>query len=181
MKANILNIQKTYSEIPGTWEFEGVTYQGYEHFTDLHFAHGWRDVVIPTITTYQRLSDTYILVNDIVTKEVIDFTEEEIEAYNRSLIPSEISRMKFEIQLYITTTVRDENNNIVQLGKTFQDIIDYINSLQMSSFYKNLLKMRLLSCVTLERDNDDLNALAPGMGISQAQLDEIFINGNSLS
>ena len=23
MKANILNIQKTYSEIPGTWEFEG--------------------------------------------------------------------------------------------------------------------------------------------------------------
>ena len=46
MKANIENIQKTYSEIPGTWEFEGVTYQGYEHFTDLHFAHGWRDVVI---------------------------------------------------------------------------------------------------------------------------------------
>ena len=108
-------------------------------------------------------------------------TQEEIEAYNRSFIPQEISRMKFELQLYITTTVRDENNNIVQLGKTFQDIIDYIDSLQMSNFYKNLLKMRLLSCVTLERDNDDLNALAPGMGISQAQLDEIFINGNSLS
>ena len=96
------------------------------------------------------------------------------------VVPQEISRMKFELQLYITTTVRDENNNIVQLGKTFQDIIDYIDSLQMSNFYKNLLKMRLLSCVTLERDNDDLNALAPEMGISQAQLDEIFINGNTL-
>ena len=105
-------------------------------------------------------------------------TQEEIEAYNRSLIPQEISRMKFELQLYITTTIRDENNNILQFGKTFQDIIDYIDSLQMSNFYKNLLKMRLLSCVTLERDNDDLNSLAPGMGISQAQLDEIFINGN---
>ena len=96
------------------------------------------------------------------------------------IVPKEISRMKFEIQLYITTTIRDENNNILQFGKTFQDIIDYIDSLQMSNFYKNLLKMRLLSCVTLERDNDDLNALAPGMGISQAQLDEIFINGNSI-
>ena len=96
------------------------------------------------------------------------------------VVPQEISRMKFEIQLYITTTIRDENNNILQFGKTFQDIIDYIDSLQMSNFYKNLLKMRLLSCVTLERDNDDLNALAPGMGISQAQLDEIFIEGNKI-
>ena len=107
-------------------------------------------------------------------------TPQEILEASKPKIPEEISRMKFEIQLYITTTVRDENNNIVQLGKTFQDIIDYIDSLQMSNFYKNLLKMRLLSCVTLERDNDDLNALAPGMGISQAQLDEIFINGNTL-
>ena len=83
MKANILNIQKTYSEIPGTWEFEGVTYQGYEHFTDLHFAHGWRDVVIPTITETQKLSNEYILINDIVTKEVIDFTPEEIAEANK--------------------------------------------------------------------------------------------------
>ena len=69
---------------------------------------------------------------------------------------------------------------VMDYDKTVQDIIDYINSLQMSNFYKNLLKMRLLSCVTLERDNDDLNALAPEMGISQAQLDEIFIKGNTL-
>ena len=180
MIANLENIQKIYNEVPNVWVVDGVRIDNYKQSND-HFLHGWREVVIPTITTYQRLSEEYILSGDIVTKEVIDFTEEEIEAYNRSFIPSEISRMKFEIQLYITTTVRDENNNIVQLGKTFQDIIDYINSLQMSNFYKNLLKMRLLSCVTLERDNDDLNALAPGMGISQAQLDEIFINGNSLS
>ena len=79
MKANILNIQKTYSEIPGTWEFEGVTYQGYEHFTDLHFAHGWRDVVIPKITETQKLSNDFILVGDILTKEVIELNETEIE------------------------------------------------------------------------------------------------------
>lgn len=177
MIANLENIQLIYNDYPNTWLVDGVRIDNYKQSDD-HFLHGWREVVIPEITNLQKLSDTYILVNDIVTKEVIDFTTEEIEAYNRSLIPSEISRMKFEIQLYITTTVRDENNNIVQLGKTFQDIIDYIDSLQMSNFYKNLLKMRLLSCVTLERENEDLNNLAPGMGISQDQLDEIFINGN---
>ena len=180
MIANLENIQIVYNEIPNTWIVDGVRIDNYKQ-SEQHFLHGWREVVIPPIIDLQRLSDDYILVGETITKEVIDFTEEEIEAYNRSLIPSQLSRMKFEIQLYITTTVRDENNNIVQLGKTFQDIIDYINSLQMSSFYKNLLIMRLKSCVTLERDNDDLNALAPGMGISQAQLDEIFINGNSLS
>ena len=177
MIANLENIQRTYNDIPNSWVVDGVRIDNYKKSND-HFEHGWREVVIPTITNHQRLSEEYILVDDIVTKEVIDLTAEEIEAYNRSLIPSEISRMKFEIQLYITTTIRGENNNIVQLGKTFQDIIDYINSLQMSNFYKNLLKMRLLSCVTLERDNDDLNALAPGMGITSEQLDEIFINGN---
>lgn len=177
MVANLENIQITYSDIPNTWIVDGLRIDNYKKSKD-HYAHGWREVVIPIITNYQRLSEEYILSGDVITKEIIDFTQEEIEAYNRSLIPTEISRMKFELQLYITTTVRDENNNIVQLGKTFQDIIDFINSLQMSSFYKNLLIMRLMSCVTLERDNDDLNALAPGMGITQLQLDEIFINGN---
>ena len=145
MIANLVDIQKTYTELPSSFTYENITHDNYSMLTEIHYVEGWREVVIPTITNHQRLSEEYILVDDIVTKEVIDLTAEEIEAYNRSLIPSEISRMKFEIQLYITTTVRDENNNIVQLGKTFQDIIDYINSLQMSNFYKNLLKMRLLS------------------------------------
>lgn len=177
MIANLENIQLVYIDYPSTWVVDGVRIDNYKKSQD-HFLHGWREVVIPEITEYQKLSDDYYLKDDIITKDVVDFTTEEIAEYNRSLIPQEISRMKFEMQLYITTTVRDENNNIVQLGKTFQYIINYINNLQMSNFYKNLLIMRLMSCVTLERDNDDLNALAPGMGITQSQLDEIFINGN---
>ena len=99
MKANILNIQKTYSEIPGTWEFEGVTYQGYEHFTDLHFAHGWRDVVIPTITETQKLSNDFILVDDIVTKEVLELSEEELQAIEDAKIPIQVKNMKFRLAL----------------------------------------------------------------------------------
>ena len=98
MKANISNLQKIYSEIPGTWEFEGVTYQGYEHFTDLHFAHGWRDVVIPEITQFQILENDYILLDDIITKLVIDLTPEEIaeeiaEA-NKIIIQQNIENIK---------------------------------------------------------------------------------------
>ena len=130
MIANLENIQLIYNDYPNTFVVDGVRIDNYKQSND-HFLHGWREVVIPEITHLQRLGSEYILVSDIVTKEVIDFTAEEIEAYNRSLIPQAISRMKFEIQLYITTTVRDENNNILQFGKTFQDIIDYIDSLQL--------------------------------------------------
>ena len=99
MKANIENIQKIHTEIPGTWEFEGVTYQGYEHFTDLHFAHGWRDVVIPTITETQKLSNDFILVDDIVTKEVVELSEEELQAIEDAKIPIQVKNMKFRLAL----------------------------------------------------------------------------------
>lgn len=134
MKANISNIQKTYSEIPGTWEFEGVTYQGYEHFTDLHFAHGWRDVVIPTITETQKLSNDFILVDDIVTKEVVELSEEEIAEANKQIVQNlklehyqELLLTDWYYNRYIETgqevpleikqqrqEIRDKYNNLIQ-------------------------------------------------------------------
>lgn len=81
MIANLENIQIVYNEIPDTWLVYGVRIDNYKQ-SEEHFRHGWREVVIPEITNLQKLSDTYILVNDIVTKEVIDFTEEEIQALN---------------------------------------------------------------------------------------------------
>ncbi len=166
MKANIENIQKIHTEIPGTWEFEGVTYQGYEHFTDLHFVHGWRDVVIPTITETQKLSNDFILVDDIVTKEVIDFTEEEIEAYNRNLIPQQLSRMKFIIQVFITTGIR------------YEDIVLFIQNITFDEAQKYVILTRLRSATHFERNSTDLFTISQMMGISQEQLDSIFINGN---
>lgn len=83
MKANLENIQIVYNKIPDTWIVDGVRIDNYK-MSENHFEHGWREVVIPEITNLQKLSDTYILVGDIITKEVIDFTAEEIEAYNLS-------------------------------------------------------------------------------------------------
>jgi hypothetical protein len=81
MIANLIDIQKYYIEMPDTWVVEGITTDTYSQSTD-HFSHGWRQVVIPEITEYQRLGDEFVLVGDIVTKEVIDFTVAEIHALN---------------------------------------------------------------------------------------------------
>ena len=81
MIANLENIQIVYNEIPNTWIVDGVRIDNYKQSND-HFLHGWREVVIPAITDLQRLSDDYILVGETITKEVIDFTAEEIQALN---------------------------------------------------------------------------------------------------
>lgn len=85
MIANLENIQKTYNVIPNTFVVDGVRYDNYSQHTE-HYAHGWREVIIPEVAEYQRLSNDFTLVGDIITKEVIDFTEEEIEQFNASKI-----------------------------------------------------------------------------------------------
>ena len=79
MKAHINDIQKIYSDIPKKWNVNGNLVFNYNLLTDQHFTDGWRDVVLPSITELQKYSESYILVDDIVTKEVIDLTDEEIK------------------------------------------------------------------------------------------------------
>ena len=166
MKANILNIQKIHTEIPGTWEFEGVTYQGYEHFTDLHFAHGWRDVVIPTITETQKLSNDFILVDDIVTKEVVELTAEELQAIEDAKIPIQIKNMKFRLAL-------------IKSGIMPSSIDSVITQMPEGAMKENIFTLWNFADY-LERNDASLNYMAGQFNITHEQLDEIFINGNLL-
>lgn len=79
MVGNINNLEVVYNEIPNTFIVDGVRIDNYKKCEE-HFAHGWREVVIPTITNYQRLGNEWIVLNDVITKEVIDFTIDEIKA-----------------------------------------------------------------------------------------------------
>ena len=81
MIANLENIQIVYNNIPNTWMVGGNEIHNYSQ-SEEHFEHGWRDVIIPPITDLQRLGDEYILINDIITKEVIDFTPQEMNTLN---------------------------------------------------------------------------------------------------
>ena len=166
MKANILNIQKTYSEIPGTWEFEGVTHQGYEHFTDLHFAHGWRDVVIPTITETQKLSNDFILINDIVTKEVIEITADELQAIEDAKIPIQVKNMKFRLAL-------------IKSGIMPSSIDSVITQMPEGAMKENIFTLWNFADY-LERNDASLNYMAGQFNISQEQLDNLFILSDTL-
>ena len=166
MKANISNIQKTYSEIPGTWEFEGVTYQGYEHFTDLHFAQGWRDVVIPTITETQKLSNDFILVDDIVTKEVVELSEEEIAEANKSKVPIQVKNMKFRLAL-------------IKSGIMPSSIDTAINQMPEGAMKENTFTLWNFADY-LERIDASLNYMAGQFNISQEQLDNLFILSDTI-
>lgn len=163
MIANLENIQKIYTELPSSFTHENIPHDNYSMLTELHYVEGWRDVIIPEITNVQKLGSEYILVDNIVTKEVIDLTLEEIR---EKTIPKQISRMKFEMQVLITT------------GIEWDGIITFILALTMSEFYKKLLLIRLKRCTHLVRNDIDLNTIAEMMEITPEQLDEIFINGN---
>jgi hypothetical protein len=95
MIANLIDIQKIYSEIPNTWTVDGIRIDNYSQSTD-HFSHGWRQVVIPEITEYQRLGDEFIREGEIVTKEVIDFTAEEIAAENARKVQQYLEKISAE-------------------------------------------------------------------------------------
>lgn len=86
MKVNI-NIQPLVAQqLPNTYtvEIEGVEYtvENYPALTHLHYQHGWRDLVTPEIDhATEKLGELYFdEANDVVTYEVIEKTQQEIEA-----------------------------------------------------------------------------------------------------
>ena len=171
MKANILNMQKTYSEIPSTWEFEGVTYQGYEHFTDLHFAHGWRDVVIPTITETQKLSNDFILVDDIVTKEVIELNGLELQAIEDAKIPSSVSNIQIRKAL-------------IKFGIMPSSITTMLYALPEKTQKEKIKKELLINMWEYEdemlRNSPDIISFGARLGVDSEKLNQLFTLANTL-
>jgi len=169
MKANINDLQTVFSELPSRYIYENTTYDNYQLLTELHFQQGWRNVELPIITEVQKLSDNYILVGDIITKEVIDLTAEEIAEKNKILVPANISAMALKLQLF-------------DLDITDNDIFADIDSIPDSMFplvEKEKAKIKYKTATHFDRNNADLNLIATMEGLTQEQVDTIFINGNS--
>lgn len=97
-------------------------------------------------------------------------TTGEILTFNKMKVPEVISAMDLKLQLF-------------DLGITDQDIFDDIDSIPDSMFpasEKKKAKIKYQSATKFKRYNADLNLVATMEGISQEQLDQIFINGNLL-
>lgn len=166
MVANISDIQKIYSSIPKTWGVDGVRTDGYNTLTENHYNDGWRDVIIPEITQYQRLSDLFILVDDIVTKEVIDFTPEEIAEANKPKVPIQVKNMKFRLAL-------------IKSGIMPSSIDTAITQMPEGAMKENIFTLWNFADY-LERNDVSLNYMAGQFNITHEQLDNLFILSDTL-
>lgn len=172
MKANIENIQKIYSEIPRTWEFDGKTFQGYQHFEHLHFEHGWRDVVLPAFNAEtHKLSNEYILVNDIVTKEVIELTAEEIQAIEDAKIPFSVSNIQIRKAL-------------IKFGIMPSSISAVLYALPDKTQEEKVKRELLINMWEYEnemrRNSPDIISFGASLGLDSEKLNQLFILANTL-
>lgn len=99
--------------------------------------------------------------------QVIDKTPtpEEIEQANKLIVPESISQMKLRKQLILS-------------GFSIASIDALIQSLPQPN--RDLIYTMWEYAVVFDRHNPELNAMAEMLGVTQEQLDEIFINGNLL-
>ena len=107
-----------------------------------------------------------ILVDGYATHNIIDLNSEEILQANAIKIPTQISRMKFIIQVFLTT------------GIMYEDIVLFVQNLNFDEAQKYVILTRLKSATHFDRNSSDLLTISAMMGITSNQLDEIFINGN---
>ena len=97
-------------------------------------------------------------------------TPEEIAEANKPKVPQTISAMRLKLQLF-------------DMGITDEDIfedIDSIPEVMFSTADKEKAKIMYKTATIFERTNGELNFVATMEGLTQEQLDEIFINGNLL-
>lgn len=95
-------------------------------------------------------------------------TPEEIAEANKLIVPQTISAMRLKLQLF-------------DMGITDEDIfedIDSIPEVMFSTADKEKAKIMYKTATSFERTDGKLNLVATMEGLSQEQVDEIFINGN---
>ena len=99
------------------------------------------------------------------TVEPSDYvTDEELKELQRSLIPQTASKMRFFLALY-------------NIGITRTMVYDAINQIQDADL-KEIVLIKFDLSQEFDRDDEHLNMMANAFGITQQQLDELFINSN---
>jgi len=83
-------------------------------------------------------------------------------------VPQTISRMKFIIQVFLTTGIK------------YEDIVLFIQNLVFNEAQKYIILHRLRSATHFDRNSSDLLTISQMMQITSNQLDEIFTEGNKL-
>lgn len=148
--------------IPDTFNgAENINGGGYRTRLDLQALDGWKEVVRPSFDTQTQRLGLLILddVNDVYTYNVIDLTEEEIEAR----LPSQISKLNFKIGL------------LTNHGITNEQVQAFFNTLE-DPIQKAKLELLWFESSFFELNDSDLVNFAPAFGLTQEDLKTIFID-----
>jgi hypothetical protein len=172
MKSNLQNIQKFYSEIPSVWVYDNVPYQGYEHFTELHYEHGWRDVKLPEFNSQtHKLSDVFVLLDDVVTKEVIELTDEELKAIEKSKVPFSVKNIQLRKAL-------------IQFGIMPSTITAALYNLPNETEKEKITRELMINLWEYEdemrRASPDIIGFGANFGLFEKELDNLFILASTL-
>ena len=113
------------------------------------------------------------LIDGYYNQELNQWYENASEEEIRSLtVPTELSRMKFKMQIRRSTYY------------SYEIIVAYIENMTVSELFTEDMKQdildRLHDCVKFERYSPDFIKLANMMNVSDAIKDEIFIEGNKI-
>jgi hypothetical protein len=148
---------KLYATLPKVWNNK----QPYNAIEE-----GFKDVVKPTITNTERLGMViYDEINDIVTYQVVDKTEEEIFA--DELRDSQIvSGLRLFTQLELIGITRDDV--LLQIDN-LPDQVDRIVG-----------RNSVLHAVVFDRNSPLINGVGALFEKTPEEMDEIFINANKL-
>jgi len=153
-------------EIDGNWELYPTLPKVWNNKQPYNaIEEGFKDVVRPAISNTQRLGMLiYDDVNDVLTYQVIDKTEEEIFAEDLANA-TEVKSINFLVQLELE-------------GVTEAGILTIIDTLPEPN--KTIARVSFKRATFFERDNPLLTLVGQAYGFDSNKLDEIFINANKL-
>jgi len=155
-----------YGQIPNTFNGIENIIGGYAERTDLHQQDGFFEFMTPEYSVYQKQGGViFDEIKKVYTYEVLEKTQEEIEYYNKSLIPQVVSQRQLRTQLSL---------NGFDLG----DVQAVIDSLPDPN--KTIAQIAWDYSLTFVRNDALLNSISGILGISQSDLDQIFINASKL-
>ena len=165
MVANLKDIQRIYNEIPKEWDNENDHFFNYDLLdSESHFAHGWREVSIPEFDAEtQKLSNEYLLVDDLVIKKAINLTGQELQAIEDAKIP----------MLLTASQIRQA---LVLMGKNPDDVVVAINKIPDATT-KAILLIRFEYEIEFVRTNADIIAIANALNVD---LIELYKTGGKL-
>lgn len=157
MKININTQPLVAQQLPSSYtvEIEGIEYtvENYPALTELHYEHGWRDLIIPEIDhNTEKLGELiYDEVNDVGTYEVIQKTEQEIQEEILQQVQSQQaealqfiqqSKLLSEIQEY-----EDEDALQNQAAYPFWESGIYVELGQKYQYFNADNEMKLYKCI----------------------------------